>query len=119
MTSSWPFTVEECVEGDKIDHSNSYTIAEINESLRVDTHTCICGVPFCTNMLCPLPKILLVLETTHAPTGRPPSEKPCRASSRAASQPGDCLRDSILSGDVIFGPQGHEIRRLRPMVIPP
>ena len=77
-------------------------ISEINESLGVDRHTCICGVPFCTNMLRPLPKILLVLETTDAPTGRPASEKPCRASSRAASQPGDCLRDSIVSGDVIF-----------------
>ena len=77
-------------------------ISEINESLGVDRHTCICGVLFCTNMLRPLPKILLVLETTDAPTGRPPSEKPCRASSRAASQPGDCLRDSMVSGDVIF-----------------
>ena len=110
------FTAEECVEGDKIDHRNSYVVAEINESLRVDTHTCICGVPFCTSMLCPLPKILPVLETTHAPMGRPPSEKPCRASSRAASQPGDCLRESMVSEDVILS-QAHEIRGLRSMVL--
>jgi hypothetical protein len=90
-----------CKAGDRAGRAKMRNRSKGGLDILRTKRTCICGVPFWTNILCPLPNIFPLSDTTQAPIGRPPSENPCRASSRAASQPGDWLSDSLASVDGI------------------